>query len=678
MPHHQHSYAANRKPPAVDVPSLFQQGNSLLSQGDYVGAAELYRQVLIAAPRSAEAHNNLGIALKGQHQLNAAGIAFQRAVALRETFVDAYVNLGDTLRLLNRWDDALMCLKAAIDIDPHCAAAHNNLGIVHRCRGDHAAAAAGFRRALELKPDYSAAAGNLANIYALLDRLDEAEQCYRLALRYNSQDCDAHNHLGLLLQRQGRLAEAETEFQQAVSVNGNYVHAWLNLGVLNLLQGRVSEAQDRFRLTLQIRPAYPKAHSNLLLALGYDPLVDAEELLSEHRRWYALQVAQIPNVSAYRVDLAPNRRLRVGYVSPDFRQHPVASFVEPILRHHLRRQFEVVCYSDAPVTDAMTERLQTCADEWHNVAGMTDLNLAERIVSDKIDVLVDLAGHTAGNRLAVFACRPAPVQLSMIGYGQTTGIPVIGYRITDENCDPSDEPSRYTEQLVRLKSGSFVFAPPEAAPNVQPPPVLKSRQITFGSFNNLVKINPQVIALWAQILKAVPDSRLLMKTTALQDAAVRDRYQSLFAEQGIAVNRLWFQGFLPEQSDHLAAYHNVDIALDPFPYTGATSTCEALWMGVPVVTLRGHNYVGRMSAGILTQAGLDHLIAESAEQYLATAVQLAQNLSRLSELRAGLRERLQASTICEAETIVRELEAAYLQVWQQWRRQHIEPPARAG
>ncbi|TWU13130.1 TPR repeat-containing protein YrrB [Symmachiella macrocystis] len=665
-----HAPAANA---AADLSGHFLRGNESLAAGDYRQAVECYHQVLAVSPDLAEAHNNLGVALKRQQQFDDAGVAFQRAVAARPDFVDAYVNLGDTLRQLDRLEEARICLQAALDIDPNCPAAYNNLGIVQRRLGDNDAAIQSFQQALRLQPNHASAADNLGNVLAQTNRLEEAEVQFAQAACTDAQALSAHNHMGLLRQRQGRLREAEQEFQTAIQLDASSATAHLNLGVLYLYEGRVKEAQYCFRQTLQLQPQFIKAHSNLLISLGYDPGVDLDELFDEHLRWQQQHAADIPHITTHANSPQPRRRLRIGYISIDFRRHPVASFIEPILKLRNTSEVEVVCYSDVPAPDAVTERLEKLADEWHNVAGMADAELVERIQQDGIDVLVDLAGHTAGNRLLVFAQKPAPVQFSMLGYGNTTGLTTIDCRITDAICDSPEEPCRHTETLVRIPAGSFTFAPPQSAPDVQPPPALKNRYVTFGSCNKLAKIGPDVIAVWAEILAAIPNSRLRLKNGAFGDEKVRQRFHELFRQHHIPAERIQFQGFVESEEEHLAAYHHVDVALDPFPYTGATTTCEALWMGVPVVTLRGANYVGRMSAGILNQTGYGYLTAASKPQYISTAIGIASDVAQLSEIRNDLRQQLQSSSLCQPEPIVAEIESAYRTAWQHWCQTQVAP-----
>ena len=352
--------------------------------------------------------------------------------------------------------------------------------------------------------------------------------------------------------------------------------------------------------------------------------------------------------------------------SPDFCTHSVAFFIDPILAHHDRRHIEVTCYADVAVPDTTTTRLRTLADSWRNTCRLTDAQVAEMVRADGIDILVDLAGHTADNRLLVFARKPAPVQVTYLGYPNTTGLQTVDYRLTDAWADAEELPNGYTEELVRLPHGFLRYAPPKEAPPVGRLPARETDYVTFGSFNNLPKVNPGVVARWSEILLAVPNSRLLLKTKSFNDEATQERYFGLFAQNGVGREHLDFIGHTPSSREHLALYNQVDIGLDPFPYNGTTTTCEALWMGVPVITLAGEVHAGRVGVSLLSSVGLTELIADTADQYISLAVELAGNVNRLSSLRANLRGRVAASPLCDGQTFTHALEAAYRSMWRRW------------
>ncbi|HEY9843927.1 MAG TPA: hypothetical protein V6D23_25880 [Candidatus Obscuribacterales bacterium] len=358
--------------------------------------------------------------------------------------------------------------------------------------------------------------------------------------------------------------------------------------------------------------------------------------------------------------------LKIGYVSPIFRHHAAAFFIEPLLMAHDRQNYDVFCYSDVKTPDAMTRRLQSLAGNWRETHGLEHRALAELIHRDQIDILVDLAGHTAHNRLVVFALKPAPVQVTFRDYPNTTGLSTIDYRLTDAWADPPGLTERFhTEELVRLPLGFSCYLPPES-PAVADLPALSSGYVTFGSFNNLCKLSPATLDLWAGVLRAVPGSRLLLKSLALADAPTCQNFKARFAAQGIAAERLLLQGHSPTFREHLDSYRQVDIALDPFPYNGTTTTCEALWMGLPVVTLAGSTHVARVGVSLLMSLGLKDWIANTQEEYIALARHLAADPAALKQIRAGMRACLRASTLCDAERFTRSVEAAYRTMWQRW------------
>jgi protein O-GlcNAc transferase len=357
------------------------------------------------------------------------------------------------------------------------------------------------------------------------------------------------------------------------------------------------------------------------------------------------------------------RKLRVGYVSPDFRRHSVSYFLTPLLAAHDRNAVEITCYAEVKQPDEVTARLKGLVSAWRSTVGMSDAELAERIRADGIDILVDLAGHTAGNRLAVFARQPAPVQVTWLGYPNTTGLSRIHYRLVDRVTDPPDA-SPASERLVRLENGFLCYEPPADAPPPMPPPCLAASAVTFGSFNNAAKLSPATLDAWARILQGSPGSRLVLKGAAFSEAETCKRFRGEFVRRGVAEERLALAPFTPSSRAHLAAYHAIDLALDPFPYNGTTTTCEALWMGVPVIALLGDRHSARVGASILTRLGLGRLIAFDPADYVERALALASDRAGLGELRAGMRQRFAASPLCDAAGFARRVEAAYRRMWE--------------
>jgi predicted O-linked N-acetylglucosamine transferase (SPINDLY family) len=445
-------------------------------------------------------------------------------------------------------------------------------------------------------------------------------------------------------------------------------HATVRHYMANVLkaQGRMKEALVQYRQALDLNPAMAGAHSDMLLALNYDP-PDTASMLDEHVKWGRRHGYAGPNTFQHRNSRETDRPLRVGYVSPDLHKHAVTFFFEPLLAHHDRSKIVPVCYSLGRKSDEVTVRLHSAAAEWRNAFAMNDEQLAGQIHADRIDILVDLAGHMGENRLPVFSKKAAPIQVSWLGYPNTTGLTAIDYRLTDAVVDPPGQTDRFhTERLIRLPRGFLCYQPPASAPPVGPLPVLAAGAVTFGSFNNLSKIASGTIEAWSEILRAVPGSRLLLKNASFTDIPTREPYYRMFEEHGIGRERLDFRGIHLELTDHQLAYHEADIALDTFPYNGTTTTCEALWMGVPVVALAGDRHAGRVGVSILTQLGLTDLIADSSRDYVRIAVELANDRARLSGLRNSLRQRMADSPLCDATSFARAVEDAYRVMWLKW------------
>lgn len=552
--------------------------------------------------------------------------------------------------------------RQALAIDPKLAAAHYNLGIALRNQGRFAEACEAFLRATRLRANYSEAMDALAHAYIALYDWPAAVEALQAIVAIWPDKAEVHSNLGTVYEAMGRTADAIAAYETALRISPRLAVTLNSLGSAFLAQNDFERAEQCYRRCLEMNPADLRARSNLLMLLNYLPESDPQAVLAEHLEWGRVAQARIPRLPSAALELATGRRLRVAYLSSDFREHSVASFIEPVLRHHDRARFEVCCYSDLPMPDATTQRIRESADVWRDITKLTDAEAARLIRDDRIDILFDLAGHTGNARLGIFTAQPAPRQVTWIGYPNTTGLATIGWRITDAVADPQGEDVYYSESLLRLPGSFLCYQPPADAPTVAPLPAQTNGYVTFGSFNNYSKLNSGVLRLWADVLHAVPDARLLLKCPALTDAGVQGRVRATFEALGVAAERLELLGHTRGRAEHLALYGRVDIALDTFPYNGTTTTCEALWMGVPVVSLVGARHAARVGASLLTAAGLADWLADSPQAFVETARQRAADIATLATIRTSLRQQVGASPLCDAERFTRGLEAALLGV----------------
>lgn len=504
----------------------------------------------------------------------------------------------------------------------------------------------------------------LAQARRLLDQgdLGSAHDICAALLALDPGLADGWNMLGGIAFKRRDFALAAKHFAEAIALAPERADLHNNYGYAMAEQLHIEEAVAAFRRAVAIDPRDPSAHPNLLWLMNLRPEFSAEERYQEHCRW-AQALAETRRLPARGHDRDPDRALRIGYVSSDFRNHAVGHFIEPILAHHDRARVVPHCYSNSEERDAATERMRALVGGWRDIAGLPDDRVEALVGEDRIDILIDLSGHTRGNRLRVFARRPAPVQVTFLGYPATTGMPAVDYRLTDALADPPGAERHYRERLCRLPRSLWCYFPREDMPGVSRLPALASGQVTFGSMNGAAKLNPAVIAAWSRILDRVPWSRLLIATVPRGEAERRIR--AGFDRHGIGAQRLEIIDRL-EQREYRKLFARVDVALDPFPCNGGTTTCESLWMGVPVVSLAGDEFRSRAGLSLLTAAGLPDLIARSVEEYVDFAAALAGDLAALAALRSGLRERLKGSPLADIGAYVAALEAAYRAMWRRW------------
>lgn len=657
------------------------RAHQLAASGDMGGALSLLAEAVSAGSSSPVIFNDLGTMLARQGQFPAAVVQYEMALTLAPGMGEIQKNLSKALEAMaqaafrdRRWQDAAAGYGRLTDLDPATALFQTNTGRALRELKMLERALPYFRQAAALAPDDPVVMLNLGGLlYDLNQR--EAEPVLRRVLELDPTNIAALINLGAIQNKLSQLAQAAETARKVLELVPEQPDAHGNLAGILREQGEIPAAVAHYRRALAVRPDSALIFSSYLLARQADVTARPADLLVDHREWdrrFAKPLDPGVNVprngrDANGRDADPARRLRIGYVSADLRSHSVASFIEPLLGAHDRTAVEVFCYSST-IHDAVTPRIRARADGWRETRHLGDAALAELVAQDRIDVLVDLAGHTADNRLLCFARRPAPVQVSYCGYPGTTGLSAIGWRLTDAIADPEgDSDPHYVERLWRLPNGFLCYQPEVAnLPPANPLPAMTRGAVTFGSFNNLSKLNDAVLELWAAVLNSVPGSRLLLKCRGLGDEGPQRRVRERLAAAGLDANRITVAPYTRTRLEHLAIYNEVDIGLDCFPYNGTTTTCEAMWMGVPVVTLRGDGHPGRVGASLLTRMGLTDLIAQTPSAYVATCARLAADLPRLAGLRAGLRERFVGSPLGSPDILARDIEAAYRGMWAAW------------
>ncbi|TWA74577.1 putative O-linked N-acetylglucosamine transferase (SPINDLY family) [Azospirillum brasilense] len=639
--------------------------NALTLHNDGRGdeAERAYRQILRREPRNPDAWHLLGVLLseRGDHD---AGIASIRtALSIREA-LEYHLNLASSLLDAGRKDEALDALMAALRVGPDRADIHFRLGnLFHQQRRPNEAVAA-YRQAIALQPGFVEALNNLGSLFLDVGQTDAAIAAFTNAIQAAPANAESHGNLGYALDLQDRLGEAAAAYRVALNFQPDFALGWSNLGNVLKGQGHLDQAMAAYRSALTHRPDYPMAHSNVLMAQHYLPECGNADFLAAAREWAGPADGGHAVVAPVVRDDGP-RPLRVGYVSSDFNSHPVGYFLESVLRAHDRKAVTAFGYANNVRTDDVTESLRAAADGWRPIVGLDDAAVADRIRRDGIDILVDLSGHTGNNRLTLFARRPAPVQASWLGYFGTTGLPAMDWVIADRHVLPPGEERFFTEKVWRLPDSYLCFTPPAEDVPVGPLPMLGGGPVTLGAFHNRAKITRPTVALWARVLTALPQARLLLKSREFADYGVRQALRDQFAAHGIAPNRLRMEGKTP-RADYFRSHNGIDLALSPTPFGGGTTTAESLWMGVPVVTLRGDRWAGRIGVSFLETLGLaDRLVADSPENYVAKTAALVGDPDSLAALRAGLRERVRQSPLCDAPAFARSLEEAYRSMWRE-------------
>ena len=642
-------------------------------------AEALYRQILAAQPWHADALRLLGVIAHqvGQHEM-AIGL-IRRAVELNPDLAAAHSNLGEAHRAVGQWEAAAAAYRRALQARPDSPDVLNNLSNILRLQGQHDEAVAMCRRAIELRPAYAEAHSNLGLALAEQGDADAAILSCRRALELQPNYPNAYNNLGLALKESGQWDEAVAAFRQALALRPSFWQAHCNLGSVLKDHGQLREALAAYQSALALNPSVAGVCSNLIYLLHFLPEADEPAAAAAHEHWrrHFSEPAK-PCIQRHTNRRDPERRLRIGYVSPEFRDHVTGRYLRPLFDCHDRRQFEIVCYSGVSRSDTATARFREQADLWRNTVGVTDEAFAGMVREDAVDILVDLTQHLTGNRLTVFDRKPAPVRVSFAGYPESTGLEAIEYRISDrylENGEAQEAgggpiPGRGRERVFLIDS-FWCYDPCGMDVAVNALPAKQGGRVTFGNLNAFGKVNESALGLWARVLARVKEARLILLSDA---GSHRQRTLVFLDREGVAPNRVEF--ITPRaRREYLELYHQIDIILDTFPYNGHTTSLDALWMGVPVISLAGQTPVSRAGWSQLSNLGLAELAAFSADAFVEVATQLARDLPRIAELRRTLRTRMEASVLMDAPRFARGIEAAYRAMWRQWCSEEAAPNA---
>ncbi len=614
---------------------------------------------------SADAQNSIGLEFLELAAYPEAKRYFERAIALAPGYAFPHSNLGKLLERQKRYKEAETSFRTAIRLQPDLAPAHANLCGILNAQKHYVAGEAAGRRAVELAPEAPVAWSNLASSLIGCKRFADAETACRKALELDRNSPEAWGNLGHALAAQFRLDEAEAAYTTALALDPTAASLHSGLAKVFLEQSNFAQVAEELDKALAKEPDDPEILAHQLFCLNYLPDRPPAEMTAIARRYGDAIRVGAPTFDAWQCAPEPARKLRVGLVSGDLRRHPVGYLLRGPLHEIAKGEFELFAYSNYPREDDLSAELRQHFTNWISVNEKSDAELARQIHDDRIDILLDLSGHTDFSRVAVFARRPAPIQASWLGYYATTGVREIDWKIGDPWVTPDNEAGHFTERLWRLPDGCFCFAPPEGASAVTALPSERNGYVTYGCFNNLAKVNDGVIATWSRILHADPASRLLLKARQLGTDELRASLVARFAAHGIGPERLLLEG-AGSYTEYLATYGRVDIALDPFPFTGGATTAESLWMGVPVITLKGDRFIAHQGESLLHAAGLGEMIAADRNTYVQLALRTAAEYRALAEMRAGLRARLADSALFDATRYTRNLEAAWRGMWAEW------------
>ncbi len=618
----------------ITASQRFKLAIQYLGKGNLNEAEKIMMELIKMEPDNPELLHYLGI-IKFKQKNYAFSVKFiQQALYYRTNWAEAYHNLGSSLIMLGDF----------------------NNGIIN------------FKKAIELKPSNPEALVNLGNMLYLQKRYDEAEIFYKKAIKINPIMSCVYSNIGFLFMAQGKFEEGEKNCQKETELNPRMPMAFYNLGLLLMIQSKFKEAIINFKKTLELSPKFYGAYSSILLSMQYQDGISNIEWQKELNNFKNI-LKNIPRFNNYENELNIEKKLRIGYLSADFFTHSCAWFIKPLLASPSNRKIEIFCYSDVNFEDDLTLEFKNMAEHWHDTSRISDQSLAEQIINDKIDILVELTGHVSKNRWEVLAIKPAPIQVSYLGYQASTGLSVIDYKLSDRWLAPDNIEEYFSETLWHLNRPVHCYSPPEITPPIGDLPVLTNGYITFGSFNNFCKISEKTIELWSEVLSAIENSKIILKSNISSQSSakvIKDKLLSLFEKYHIEPERINFISSAKNVYEHLEYYNQMDIALDTFPYNGATTSLEALWMGVPVITLFGNKALSRYTYSFLQELELSDLATDNTIDFVKIAVNLKHDVKRLDYLKKELRNKLKSSRLLDSGNFAMELENAYRKMWEIW------------
>jgi predicted O-linked N-acetylglucosamine transferase (SPINDLY family) len=622
-----------------------------------------YKKAIEHDPNFSTAYLNLGNAITSKGQLCQAEACYREAIRINPDYTDAYFNLGSILTTLERLDEAEVCYKTAIKKSPEYIAAHNNLGTVLHALGRYDEAIASFNTALHINPDYAEAYCNYGNALTAKEQRIDAERAYRKAIQINPKLEHAHNNLANILILMGRLDEAEESCRNALKINANFAEAYSNLGNVLGELGSLDEALFCWQNAIRIKPMDILTYSYMLFPVNYHPTKTSAEIFSFYQEFdKKFGSIYLKEPQKHTNSKNKDKHLKIGYVSADFKKHAIQNFLQPLLENHDKRKFIIYAYTGSSIEDSVTAVYKKYIDNWVPAYGLSDEALSNRIRSDEIDVLVDLSGHSNGNRLGVFARKPAPVSITYLGYGSTTGLSAIDYFLTDIYQSPLGSEAFFAEKLWRVNSPCAVYRPSEDMGSISVSPVRRNGYVTFGALTRAIRLNDRVIKTWSEILRRVKNSKLIVNSHNFSSAYPQQLLLSKFSAHGISPNQLEI-GY---QSPAWIVLQDIDIGLDSFPHNSGTTLYESLYMGVPFVTLASRPSVGRIGSMVLEGLGHPEWIVNTEEEYINKVVNLASDLPALAGIRTKLREKMAASPLMDEVGYARKVEATYYEMFIKW------------